>query len=159
MRVSHLTDETAYQPGTMARSGAPCSAGSGRPLISQARIGSGPSATSSGSERANAWVPPTSGNGPESAPTSTTSQASASGSAWASTSASAAPAQRAWPTAPSAQGTPGGGGSSSLRRWPAHSSTAWRSWRGMRSRAWKCRTYGRATAPHTSTPRQPDMDG
>ena len=122
MRLSHLTDDTAYHPGAMARSGAPCSGVNPCPFIDQARIISRTTGSCRGIARANASGLVRPSTSPTSAPLNTMCVASGSGRTISKRSANWAPAQRAWLTAPSCHGTPGAGGSSSMRRWPAHSS-------------------------------------
>ena len=51
MPVSHFTESIAYQPGTSARTGAPCSRGSGSPFIVVASSVSGAVAFATGIDR------------------------------------------------------------------------------------------------------------
>src|SRR5450432_1036589 len=122
--VSHLTDATAYQPGTTSRSGAPCRTGSGSPFIEYASSAPDSLASSIARLRSNLTGSAEPSTVPRSAPRKTSSVAPAWMPARSSTSSSRTPVHSAVLTAPSCHCAPSGAGLNRVRPLPAHSSVA-----------------------------------
>src|SRR5438552_10344115 len=136
-----------YQPGTMRRTGAPCSGGIGSSFIRRASNVSGSIALETGRDRANGITSAISARLRRAAPIRRISIASHRSRADSRTARKGTPVHRTVPTAPSPHASPAGSGRSPARPLPAHSSVTGKVRVSIASRSSILSVSDRSTAP------------